>query len=284
MRHPHRPGPPPQAGDLEQLQPMQDQNAMLDACEAGDLQKLQRLFKVAGVRQGDHAFDPFFGEPVSASGPPPTCTMIAAAVAHQQPVIVNFLLTTYRSVKLDRESIIEAVLANPHLPTLEVLQKHTPSIVNFEFQESHTTFLMEACRTGDPFLPTCLLGLGADANECDFSGTGPLLYAVKHMQPYEVIMMMVEHGAIITGPVIQTAVQRQSAEILAYLLDRGNLDYPKQMLQLAEDTGNKTTIALVWERTKKGEKSPLKRQKKKGTSTYVYEERVAKPKWWQFEK
>lgn len=284
MKHPHRPGPPPQAGDLEQLQPMQDQNAMLDACEAGDLQKLQRLFKVARVRQGDHAFDPFFGEPVSASGPPPTCTMVAAAVAHRQPVIVNFLLTTYRSVKLDRENIIEAALANPHLPTLEVLQKHTPSVVNYEFPETHTTFLMEACRTGDPFLPSCLLSLGANPNEYDLAGTGPLLYAVKYLQPYELIELMVEHGATITYHVIQAAVQRQSSEILNFLLERGNLDRPKLVLQLAEDTGNKTIIALVWERTLKGEKSPLKRQKRKGSHLFVYEERVSKAKWYKFDK
>ncbi len=284
MRHLHRPGAVQQSADLEQLQPMQDQNAMLDACEAGDVQKLERLFKIAGVRQGDYAFDPFFGEPVPAAGPPPTCTMIAAAIAQRQPAIVNFLLTTYRSVKLDRDSIVQAILASPHLPTLEVLHAHTPSLVNFVFQESHTTILMEACGISDPFLPTCLLGLGADPTECDLAGTGPLWYAVKFLQPFEVIALIVEHGAIITGHVIQTAVQRQSSEILKYLLDRGNLDRPKQMLQQAEDTGNKMVMNLVWERTKKGEKSPLKRQKKKGSSTFVYEERVAKPKWWQFDR
>lgn len=284
MRHPHRPGPALQAGDLEQLQPMQDQNAMLDACEAGDVQKLQRLFKVAGVKQGDKAFDPFFGEPVSAFGPPPTSTMVAAAVAQQQPAIIQFLFNTYRSIKIDRDSIIEAVLSDPHLPTLEALHAHTPEIVDYEFQETHTTFLMEACRSSDPFLPTCLLNLGADPNECDLTGTGPLLYAVKYLQPYEVIVTMVEYGAVVTGHVIQTAVQRQASDILRYLLDRGNLDRPKQMLQQAEDTGNKTIITMVWERTKKGEKAPLKRQKKKGSRKFIYEERIARAKWWQFEK
>ena len=66
------PGAPQQAGDLEQLQPMQNQNAILDACEAGDVRKLQQLFKAVGVRHGDAAFEPFFGEPVPATGPPPT--------------------------------------------------------------------------------------------------------------------------------------------------------------------------------------------------------------------
>lgn len=34
-------GAPQQPADLEQLQPMHNQNAMLDACEAGDVPKLQ---------------------------------------------------------------------------------------------------------------------------------------------------------------------------------------------------------------------------------------------------
>ncbi len=273
--------PPPQAGDLEQLQPMQNQNAMLDACEAGDLPKLQQLFKAAGVRQGDAPFEPFFGEPVPANGPPPTATMVTAAVAYKQPAIVAFILATYRNFSLDRASVLEAVLTNPHLPTLEVLRSHTPSIVNFEFQETHTTLLMEACRTDDPFLPLCLLGLGANPSECDFAGTGPLLHAVKFMQPFDVIKMMVEHGAVVTGPVLEAAIVRQSSDILKFLLDRARLDRPKEILAQAQDTGNKRIINMVYERSKQGEKSPLRRRRKKGTSNYEFEVRV-ESKWWQF--
>lgn len=286
MRHPSRSGRGP-TSDLEQLQPMQDQNAMLDACEAGDVAKLSRLFKAAGVRQGDHAFDPFFGEPVPASGPPPTCTMLAAAVAHHQPTVVTFLLNTYRSVKMDRDTVANAILAHPHRATLETLHAHTPSIVNFEFQEGHTTLLMESCKSADPFLPTLLLELGASATEADLAGTGPLSYAVKYLQPFETVVMMVERGAVITGSVIHNAIQRQHSEILAYLLERGNLDRPKVMLKEAEDTGNKIVAGLVWERAKRGEKSPLKRVRRKGGggggALFLFEERVGKGrgKWWQ---
>ena len=273
-------GGPQQSGDLEQLQPMHNQNAMLDACEAGDVQKLQRLFKAAGVRQGDSAFEPFFGEPVPPSGPPPTATMLTAAVAHRHPAIIAFLLTTYRSVHLDRSSILEAVLANPDQSTLEVLHAHTPSIVNFQFQDTHTTLLMEACRTDDPFLPLCLLRLGADPGECDFSGVGPISYALKFSQPFEVIKMMVDRGAIITHNALEEAIHRQSAELLMFLLDRARVDRPKDLLELAQGTADKRVAALVYDRVKKGEKSPLKRRKKKGTSTFVYEERV-ESKWWQ---
>ena len=274
--------PPQQAADLEQLQPMQNQNAMLDACEAGDLPKLQHLFRAAGVRQGDAAFEPFFGEPVPATGPPPTAIMITAAVACKQPTIVAFILATYRSFSVDRSSILEAVLTNPHRTTLEVLHARTPSILNFEFQETHTTLLMEACRTPEPDLPSWLLGLGADPSECDFAGTGPLLYAVKFGQPFDVLVMMVERGAIVTGPVIDSAIARQSLEILKFLLDRARLDRPKDTLAQAQETGNKRIINLVYERTKKGEKSPLKRRRKKGTSFFEFEQRVESTKWWQF--
>ena len=273
-------GAPNPAGDLEQLQPMQNQNAMLDACEAGDVQKLQRLFKAAGVRQGDSAFEPFFGEPVPPNGPPPTATMVTAAVAHKQPAVVASLLTTYRSVHIDRSSILEAVLTNPHLPTLEVLHAHTPSIVNFQFQDTHTTLLMEACRTGDPFLPLCLLRLGADPSECDYSGVGPLAYAMKFSQPFDVIEMMVDHGANITHSALEEAVHRKSSEMLMFLLNRARVDRPKDLLEQAQGTGDKRVAALVYDRIKMGEKSPLKRRKKKGTSSFVYEERT-ESKWWQ---
>ncbi|KAL6720629.1 hypothetical protein ACLMJK_002554 [Lecanora helva] len=273
-------GPVQQSSDLEQLQPMQNQNAMLDACEAGDVPKLQQLFKAAGVRQGDSAFEPFFGEPVPPNGPPPTATMVAAAVAHKQPAIVQCLLATYRNVHLDRSTVVEAVLANPHLPTLEVLHSHTPSIVNFQFQDTHATLLMEASRTDNPFLPLILLGLGADPSECNYSGVGPLSVALKYLQPFDVIRMLIEHGATITHNALEVAISRQSPEILRFLLDRARICQPKDLLEQAQGTGDKRIAALVYDRIKKGEKSPLKRRKKKGTLTFVYEERI-ESKWWQ---
>ena len=206
--------------------------------------------------------------------------MVAAAVAHKQPAIVACLLATYRNIHLDRSCILEAALANPDLATLKALHAHTPSIVNYVFQENHTTLLMEACRTSDPFLPSCLLRLGADPSECDYAGTGPLIYALQYLQPFEVITMMVECGAIVTGSVLEAAIHRQSSEILRFLLDRARLDNPTGTLEKAHVTGNKKIVALVYERSKQGQKSPLKRRRKKGTSNFEFEPRV-ESKWWQ---
>lgn len=275
-------GPPPQqSADLEQLQPMQNQNAMLDACEAGDVTKLQQLLKAAGVKHGDNEFEPFYGEPVPATGPPPTSTMITAAVAHKQPSVVSLLLSVYRNVHLDRDSIWEAALSQPDLPTLEVLHSHTPTIVNYAFRETHRTLLMQACRSSDPFLPMCLLRLGADPSECDLSGTGPLYYAVTYSQPFDVIVKLVEHGAVATDRVIQAAMPHRDLECLKFLLDRARLEDPKLLLRQAQDTNNKAVASLVWDRTTYGKKSPLKRRKKKGTSTFVFEPRAETTKWWQ---
>ena len=272
--------PAQQSSDLEQLQPMQNQNAMLDACEAGDVSKLQRLLKNAGVKQGDAAFEPFFGEPVPATGPPPTSLMLTAAIAHQQASVVACLLAIYRNVDLERDSILLPILDNPHLPTLETLHSHTPSIVNYEFRESRTTLLTEACRTSDPCLPLWLLRLGADPNHCGPGGAGPLLTAVECSQSLEIIRKMTEYGAIVKGNVIGAAINAQAPALLKFLLDRARLDHPKEMLEQAQATEDKEMAALVWQRIKQGEKSPLKRRKIKGKSTFQYDDRVD-TKWWQ---
>ena len=262
---------------------MQNQNAMLDACEAGDVAKLQALFKKAGVRKGDNEFEPFFGEPVLPTGPPPTATMIAAAVAHKQHAIVKFLLSTYRNVHIDRESIVNAILESPDVKTLEALCAYDPKIVDFEFRESRTTLLMEACRGSDPFLPTCLLQLGADPSECNLAGTGPLWFAVKHAQPFDIITRMIDHGAIVTDAVISVAIERRYLQCLKFLLDRARLEDPKRLLKQAEKTEDKAVVALIWERSLCGKKSPLKRKRKQGGNGFVYEERTeGTTKWWHF--
>lgn len=110
---------------------------------------------------------------------------------------------------------------------------------------------MEACRNGDPLLPTYLLDNGADANEGGFPGRGPLFYAVAFEQPLHVIVKMLERGAAVTNAVVSAAVGKQRYNVIELLLQRGGLKDLKGAIESAHKTGNKEIIALVQEQVEK---------------------------------
>lgn len=222
------------------------QKAMIEACESGDVPKLQQLLQACDVRDGDPPVDPKYGEPDPLlSAPPPTWKLVTAAVDHGQSPIVALILKTYPTVDLNRQSVLEAALAKPHLETFKLLHAHSPSIVNYEFDSQNTSLLMETCRSGHPLLPNYLLDNGADPNEGGFPGAGPLFYAVKFEQPMGVIVKMVDRGALVTSAVLNEAIRKQRTAILEFLLKRGGLKNPERVLEYAHETGNKEIITLI---------------------------------------
>ncbi len=223
-----------------------NQKAMIEACESGDVPGLQQLLQTCHVRDGDAPVDPKYGEPdPPQSAPPPTWKLITAAVGHGQSPIVALLLKTYPTVDLNRQSILEAALAKPHLETFKLLHAHSPSIIDYGFDSQNTSLLMETCRGGHPLLPNYLLDNGADPNEGGFPGAGPLFYAVKFEQPLSIIVKMVDRGALVTNAVLTEAIRKQRTTILEFLLKRGGLKDPQRALESAHETGNKEIISLI---------------------------------------
>lgn len=222
------------------------QKAMIEACESGNVPKLQQLLRACEIKDGSPPVDPKYGEPDPLpSAPPPTWKLVAAAVGHGQSSIVALVLKTYPTVDLNRQSILEAALSKPHLETFKLLHAHSPSIVNYEFDSLNTSLLMEACRGGNPLLPNYLLDSGADPNEGGFPGAGPLLYAVKFEQPLEIVVKMVDRGALVTNAVLNEVIQKQRTATLEFLLKRSGLKDPQRSLDWAHEKGNKEIIALI---------------------------------------
>ena len=222
------------------------QKAMIEACESGDVSSLQNFLEACHVRAGDAPVDPKYGEPdPPQSSPPPTWKLITAAVGHGQSSIVALILKTYPAVDLNRQSILEAAIAKPHLDTFKLLHAHSPSLVEYEFDSQNSSLLMEACRGGSPLLPNYLLDNGADPNEGGFPGAGPLFYAVQFEQPLSIIVKMVDRGALVTNAVLTEAIRKQQAPILEFLLMRGGLKDRQGALESARETGDKEITALV---------------------------------------
>ena len=228
------------------------QTAMMEACESGDVAKLQRLLQSCNVEEGDPPVEPKYGEPdPPQSAPPATWKMITSAVLHGQSSILALILKTYPAVKLNGQSILEAALSNPQLETFKLLHAHSPTILNYEFDALNTSLLMEACRNGDPLLPTYLLDNGADTNEGGFPGMGPLFYAVTFEQPLDVIVKMLDCGAVVTNAVVNAAIGKQRYNAIVILLQRGGLKDLKGAIESAHKTGNEKIIALVQEQVGK---------------------------------
>ena len=232
-------------------------SGMIEACESGDVPRLQQLLQACHVKPGDAPVDPKYGEPnPPRSAPPPTWKLIAAAVRHGHSSVVALLLKTYPSVNIKRQSILDATLAKPHLETFKVLHAHSPSIVNYEFDALNTSLLMEACRGGNLLLPNFLLDNGANPNEGGFPGAGPLFYAVRFEQPLDIIMKMVDRGALITNAVLTEAIRKQRTTILRFLLKRGGLKDPLKALECAHETGDKEIISLIERQAEKNMRHP----------------------------
>lgn len=212
----------PDDGESQHSFSQDDQRAMIEACGSGNVSMLQQLLKACDVTEGDPPLEPKLSEPdPPPSSPPPTWKLIAAAVRHGRSSILALLLKAYPTINLNRQSILEAALANPDLETFKLLRAHSPSIVNYEFDALNTSLLMESCRGGNPLLPHYLLDNGADPNEGGFPGGGPLFYGVRFDQPLEVVVKMIDRGAVVTKAVLKEANRKQGTAVSGFLLRRG---------------------------------------------------------------
>jgi hypothetical protein len=239
--------------------PLQDhQKAMIAACESGDLPALQQLFETHSVKRGDPPIQRYAPE----SGAPATWRLITAAVAHQHPSVVNFLLSTYPKVNIRHGTIVRAVLDDPDVETLEILQSHLDphsrpylgpsSIATFEWDDHCNTFLTEACRISEDWLIYYLLDHGANPSLGWFHG-GALHVAMVSSRSIKVIQKLFEKGARINLVTIGTAINHQRVDVLKLLFTDSKLSdqvdsaikEPQKLLEDARKKDNEEVIALI---------------------------------------
>lgn len=212
----------------------QHQREMFEACDTGDLTRLQQLLEAADVKKGDAPVEPTWKSypsevaSVPSSGPAATSSLLAHAVTHKRPNVLAYLLDTYPTASIKIDAILGAACANPDLTTFELLYARDPSIVNHEFEEVTygETLLMQALRSDDPLFPDFLLDHGADPNE---SGLGafqtPLRTAFESDQPLWLIEKMVtKSGARVHSLFVTAAIDAKRADVARFFLDRCYID------------------------------------------------------------
>lgn len=143
------------------------QQTFLDACKAGDVVRLRKLFDHAGVNRGDRTIT--WLDSKHSNSPPSTFSMLRAAISNSQVDVLKLLLETFPSACTDMQFLETASLlgssANPTLRILQVYHSFDPSIVDLYMDEKCLiTLLMDYCQNGDPRIAEWLLENGADPN------------------------------------------------------------------------------------------------------------------------
>ncbi|KAJ5168913.1 uncharacterized protein N7482_004507 [Penicillium canariense] len=259
-------------------------NRMLKACEAGDLPALQQLFQSQNIKPGTQVR--WQGPSDSPEdSPPPTHELVTAAIAHAHVPVISFILSIYSKGDISCGTIVQGIINNPSLEILALLYRHSPGIVNFEFDPLRT-FLTEACRgPQSPSTPASsdqvalldyLLDHGAAPDEGALGGCGALLPAIESgWVPLEIMKKMLARGAVVGIIVFGAAVRMRRVDVLRLFFEKaefsGQLD-PQTILEKARGSGDREVVAVVDEGIKKLEQR--KNASQEGASN----------SWWQFWK
>jgi len=244
---------------LEMSSPQRSQSPLnhrliYEACENSDIPNLQQLLDTSGVKKGDLPvvrrcrYSPD-DDPVPASGPPPTLSMLFIAVIHKRPAVLALLLQIYPKADIRSAGLLQAAVVNQHLETFKVLHAHDPSIVNFHEFFCHESLLIKACFGGNPLIPNYLLDNGADPKYGGLGLMNCLYYAVELHQPLEVFSKMVGKGAHVSPVYITTAIRAKRPDVLAFLFRRFRFDNQMEVLRgalvEAHETKDQDIIMLI---------------------------------------
>ena len=231
------------------------QQEMMEACETGDVRKLQRLFGTLGVRTRNSTVQRVV-DVSDRTGPPTTFEMLNTAIVHNRPMIVQLLLRIYPDTCVESDTLLGATRANPDLPTLKILCSHQPSIVNYAMCKDDLrldTLLLDYCHYGDPRQAAYLLDNGADPNEGGLPHFGgPLTDAITSGQPPSLIHKFIQCRARILPLHAIFAVRDRRTDILEVLLEHCQWDAhgsasknKERLLFEAHETKNEELISLV---------------------------------------
>ncbi|KIW24490.1 uncharacterized protein PV07_10201 [Cladophialophora immunda] len=281
----------PQSPPSPKLQPQQvgkllpHQEAMVEACKAGQLADLQKLFDEHDVKSG--------GDPVpdlnpSQKGAPETAILFEAAISHGHPSIVRYLHSIYPKFDFYNGRLLHAIIGRPDLDMVELLYSYCPRLISYAFDDHHSSVLNMACQGGPTHAEFIhfLLDNGANPSREDSFTLrlgGDLTSALDGNQPTEIIKKMIPKTPYLFTP-IYGALKRKRADALDLLLDedytRGDHasdpSYGQSLLRDAKATGDEEVIAVVERYVRNSEKRARKLATKDSRSRTT-ETR----KWWQ---
>ena len=231
------------------------QQAMIHACEAGDIVALQSLFNAAGIRKGHRAIERNV-DMIYQSGPPATFDLLYASIYHRQPATLKYLLQIYPEAHVLNDTLLGPNYADPVLSILEVLYAHDPSVVDYRMEHTQGlyTLLMEYCGSGNPILPGFLLDKGANPNDDGRPlPIDPLEIAIRSKQPVSLILKMVQKDVDIRTFHVLQAVRHERTDLLDILLHHcqwkkamySTTKDKKSIKKAAYETGNKESIMIV---------------------------------------
>lgn len=224
---------------------------MLKACEAGDLPGLQHLFEILHIRPGTRVL-------WRPSDQPATYEMVTTAIANSHSLIVSYILSIYSTGDISCAPIVQGIIDHPNLEIMDLVYRHSPDIINFEFDPLRT-FLTEACR--GPQLPTSplpndqsialvqyLLHHGAAPNEGSLGGCGALLPAIEaEWVPIEVMEQMLVQGAIVGLLVFGAAIEKRRADVLELFFEKARFSRDLNREKMLEKAGSNGEIISVVE-------------------------------------
>lgn len=261
---------------------------MVEACKAGRLAELQKLFNEHDVKHGD---DPIHYWHATQEGAPATSTLFAAAISHGQQSTVQYLRSMYPKFDFYDPSIIHSLTGMPDLEMLKLIYSYSPQIVHFGFDDHVTTFLSKACEGGPQNAPLVdfLLDHGAMAD--DFGSYAyqfgvELLPAIQHDQPTEIIKKMIPKTSRLWLP-IDEAIRRKRVDALELLLNEeenrrkpsSDGKYERSLLRDAQATEDEKVIAVVERYVRNMEEQATNSTARDLQSTRASTE---SRRWWQF--
>jgi hypothetical protein len=215
------------------------QQAMLDACRSGNLERLQQLFLKHNIKQGDSPVKeswirdltaPTSGPPkyiretALQYGPPPTDELIQAAISAKKPIIILFLLKTYPKFNFWDSKIMDTALTHQDVYTFKAMYAYDKRVLGYDdHMKTALTLTLEEEGTS---LANFLLDNFACVNDIGWPCQGAAINAaISDGQQLEVIERILEKNldGIEMSCAATFAVWSSRIDVLKLFRDRGYL-------------------------------------------------------------
>ncbi|KIW30232.1 uncharacterized protein PV07_05991 [Cladophialophora immunda] len=248
----------PQPKPWETLSPHQE--AMIEACKAGQIFELNNLFDEHHVKEGS---EPISSYQAKQEGAPATDLLFKAAISHGQQSIVRWLHSMYPTYDFHNPCIVRALGATRNVDMLKLIHSYYPRIVSYSFDDHRTSMMSLAIAQGPengPFIHFLLDHGAISMNDGGYlvHGGAELCPAIEYNQPIDVIKKMIPKTRFLISPLLM-AIDHKRADAVEVLLAEdharrrqvGMEDYLQEPLKAAQKTNDKDTIAVKLRASKK---------------------------------